>query len=169
MKTVHVNPNRFLSSRRRTLIAASTMTAGMLFGRGNLAGAAATSISGQQNSDARNSSKSVRYVATLNDGRTVYTFDSNEAVDQGVYAGQFVRQKSLMVSLPRCPFTVFFRPDIDGGRDEVVVELGKMWSGAPAHVTTPYTLSVTKDGAPLFTQNVQYHWWWSRWRWQSAP
>lgn len=110
-----------------------------------------------------------RYVATLTLGSTVYTFDSANAVDQGDYVGEFVRQKSLMVALPGCPFTVFFRPDVDGTRDEVVVELGKMWSGAPAHVRTPYTLSVTKDGAPLFTQNVPYHWWWSRWRWQSAP
>jgi hypothetical protein len=73
-----------------------------------------------------------------------------------------------MVTLPGCPFTVFFRPDVDGLRDEVVVELGKMWSGTPAHVTTPYTFTVTKNGALLFTQTVPYHWWWARWRWQSA-
>jgi hypothetical protein len=74
-----------------------------------------------------------------------------------------------MVTLPGCPFTVFFRPDVDGLRDEVVVELGKMWSGTPAHVTTPYTFTVTKNGALLFTQTVPYHWWWARWRWQTAP
>jgi hypothetical protein len=73
-----------------------------------------------------------------------------------------------MVTLPGCPFTVFFRPDVDGLRDEVVVELGKMWSGTPAHVTTPYTFAVTKNGALLFTQTVPKHWWWARWRWQSS-
>ena len=74
-----------------------------------------------------------------------------------------------MVTLPNCPFTVFFRPDVDRSRDEVVVELGKMWSGTPAHVTTPYTFTVTKNGTQLFTQTIPYHWWWARWRWQSAP
>jgi hypothetical protein len=107
-------------------------------------------------------------VATLNTGSALYTFDSANAVDQGNYVGQYVQQKSLMVQLAGCPFTVFFRPDVDGSRDEVVVELGKMWSGTPAHVTTPYTFTVTKNGALLFTQTVPYHWWWARWRWQSA-
>ena len=109
------------------------------------------------------------YVATLTLGPSIYTFDSKTAVDQGNYLGLFVQQKSLMTTLPNCPFTVFFRPDLNGKRDEVVVELGKMWSGRPAHIMTPCTLTVTKNGALLFTQTVPYHWWWSRWRWQSAP
>src|SRR5262249_11860962 len=73
-----------------------------------------------------------QYVATLNTGSAVYIFDSADAVDQGNYVGAFVQQKSLMVTLRGCPFTVFFRPDVNGLRDEVVVELGKMWSGIPA-------------------------------------
>jgi hypothetical protein len=109
------------------------------------------------------------YVATLTLGSSIYTFDSRTSVDQGNYTGPFVEQKSLMTTLPNCPFTVFFRPDLSGKRDEVVVELGKIWSGTPAHTLTPYTLSVTKNDALLFKQTVPHHWWWSRWRWQSAP
>ena len=74
-----------------------------------------------------------------------------------------------MVTLPGCPFTVFFRPDVNGLRDEVVVELGKMWSGTPAHITTPYIITVTKNGVQLFQHTISNHWWWARWRWQSAP
>lgn len=125
-------------------------------------------IIAQAIADGRRESKS-RYVATLTLEGTVYVFDSDNAVDQGDYVGEFVKQKSLMVTLPDCPFTVFFRPDVDGKRDEVVVELGKMWSGTPAHVRVSYTLKVEKNGVELFTQTVPYHWWWARWRWQSAP
>jgi hypothetical protein len=110
-----------------------------------------------------------QYVATLNTGSALYIFDSANAFDQGNYVGAFVHQKSLMVTLPGCPFTVFFRPDVNGLRDEVVVELGKMWSGTPAHITTPYIITVTKNGDQLFQHTISNHWWWARWRWQSAP
>jgi hypothetical protein len=110
-----------------------------------------------------------QYVATLNTGSALYIFDSANAVDQGNYVGTFVQQKSLRVTLSGCPFTVYFRPDVNGLRDEVVVELGKMWSGTPAHVTAPYTITVTKNSVQLFQQTVPNHWWWARWRWQSAP
>lgn len=109
------------------------------------------------------------FVATLSvSGGSTYTFDSAAAVDQGDYVGAFVSQKSLMVQLSGCPYTVFFRPDRNGARDEVVVELGKIRSGTPAH-SPSYTFSVTKNGSPLFNTTVARHWWWSRWRWQSAP
>jgi hypothetical protein len=197
------------------------------------------------------------YVATLavNSGQT-YTFDSASAVDQGNYNGGYVQQKSLMVQVANCPFTVFFRPDVNGLRDEVVVELGKVsntwftgtdlvahgaaaggvitsivvdtigtgyiggqpyylnfsggggggsgWghaipdasgnigqaqvyldnagsgytgnatitfnnTGRATHIMSGYTLTVSKNGAPLFTQSVPKHWWYARWRWQSAP
>jgi hypothetical protein len=169
--------DQLLLSRRHALIASSSAALSLALPQHGLADVwsptptkrASRAHLGQLLPPVPPPSEAAHYVATLTLGSTIYTFESMSAVDQGNYLGQFVQQKSLMASLANCPFTVFFRPDLSGKRDEVVVELGKMWSGTPAHFMTPYTLSVTKNGAPLFTQTITYHWWWSRWRWQSAP
>ena len=180
MKEPQAGSDGLRLSRRRSVIATSSMALlAMVLPRHGLADALSPSAPGksspgdldQPSPSAVPTTEVAHYVATLTLGSTVYTFESRSAVDQGNYVGQFVQQKSLMASLAGCPFTVFFRPDLNGKRDEVVVELGKIWSWSsrPTHIMTPYTLRVTKNNALLFTQTVPYHWWWSRWRWQSAP
>jgi hypothetical protein len=159
MKKSKVTSNGLRLSRRQSVLATSSAALlAMVLPRRSLS----EPVSQPRGADA------AHYIATLTLGSVTYTFDSKTAVDQGNYLGSFVQQKSLMATLPNCPFTVFFRPDLNGKRDEVVVELGKMWSFPPTHMMTPYTLRVTKDGHLLFTQSVPYHWWWSRWRWQSS-
>ena len=62
-----------------------------------------------------------------------YEFRQENGVDLGDFAspiGGFT-QRCIRVDLPGFPLSVFFRPDRDGQRVEVVFELGRLWSGAP--------------------------------------
>lgn len=105
-----------------------------------------------------------------NGGR--FTFNAADGTDQGDYVGAFVHQANVAVVRPDFPGTVFFRSDKSGAaRDEVVVELGRLWGAANAAAANlpGYTATVYRDGASIATVDVPYHWWFSRWRWQSAP
>jgi hypothetical protein len=98
------------------------------------------------------------------------TFGQAAAQDAGDYKGRFVHQKCFVARDGE--WTVFFRPDADRSRDEVVVERGKMWLApgeSPTHILEPYSATIIKDGKPIAEVTVPRHWWWARWRWQSAP
>jgi hypothetical protein len=113
-------------------------------------------------------------------GGRVATFSGRNATDQGDFVGQFVRQKSYLALDPAFPdWRVYLRVDADAGgariaepgagwRDEVIVEYGRSTHGAPAHVTAAYTATITKGGQVRATYAVPKHWWYARWRWQSA-
>lgn len=58
------------------------------------------------------------------------------------------------------------RSDISGTRDEVVAELGTMFGGTPFNMGA-YTVQITK-GPVLANISAPGHYWYSRWRWQSA-
>src|SRR6188768_757742 len=66
--------------------------------------------------------------------------------------------------------TVWFRPDADGGRREVIVELGVplVASLTPANLGA-YTAEIWDDDTLVATVEVPSHPWYARWRWQSAP
>jgi hypothetical protein len=97
-------------------------------------------------------------------------FREDEATDLGDYIGPFVRQRCRMQR--QGAWTVFFRPDADGARDEIVVEHG-LWplpaGMSPAHALSPYTATIRRGDTVLATVTVPKHWWFARWRWQSAP
>jgi hypothetical protein len=102
---------------------------------------------------------------------TSLNFQDHEAEDAGDYTGPHVHQKCF-VARGKNPWTIFFRPDADGSRDEIVVERGRMIlppGETPQHLVEPYTAIISKQGHELARITVPYHWWWSRWRWQSAP
>jgi hypothetical protein len=111
-------------------------------------------------------------------GGNVAVFSGSNAVDQGDFVGEFVRQKSFVSRNPAFPdWRVYFRVDADstgkritgdGFRDEVVVEYGRSTSGAPAHVQQAYTATIKKQGGGVATYAVPKHWWYSRWRHQSS-
>ena len=104
------------------------------------------------------------------DGTTL-TFRDKEAQDAGDYAGPLVHQKCF-VARAKNGWTIFFRPDADGSRDEIVVERGRMVMSnheTPQNILEPYTAIIFKQGRELARITVPFHWWWSRWRWQSAP
>jgi hypothetical protein len=101
---------------------------------------------------------------------TSLTFSQAAARDAGDYVGQFVHQKCFMTR--ENDWTVFFRPDADHLRDEIVVERGRsrLAPGQNAtHLFEPYVATILKDGRRIADVTVPRHWWLARWRWQSAP
>jgi hypothetical protein len=101
---------------------------------------------------------------------TSRTFSQAAAKDAGDYVGRFVRQKCFIAREDE--WTVFFRPDADRSRDEVVVERGLIYLAPgqqPTHILEPYTATIFKDGRQIAEVTVPRHWWLARWRWQSAP
>lgn len=98
------------------------------------------------------------------------TFSQAAAKDAGDYVGQLIHQKCFMIREDE--WTVFFRPDADRSRDEIVVERGviRLTPGQSAtHIFEPYKATIFKDGKQIAELTVPRHWWLARWRWQSAP
>lgn len=97
------------------------------------------------------------------------TYDSSTGVDLGDYRATTFTQKNIRTTSADCPaLALYFRPDADGSRDEVVFELGQFDSKTPANLRA-YTATIQKAGTTLATINVPYQDYYTRWRWQSAP
>lgn len=108
-------------------------------------------------------------VLRFSDGSSL-TFTQAAAKHAGDYVGQFVHQKCFVVR--KGDWTVFFRPDADGAREEIVVERGRLRLGPgeqPSHILEPYTATILENGQQIAQITVPQHWWLARWRWQSAP
>jgi hypothetical protein len=110
-------------------------------------------------------------VISLGDRR--FTYNSADGEDLGNYEGEFVRQRCIRVMRRDTALTVYFRPDVELDRLEVVVELGRCWLAdseiKAAHIIEPYSCEILHAGKVIAVVNVPVHFWWSRWRWQSAP
>jgi len=114
-------------------------------------------------------------------GGNVAVFAGTDAVDMGDFVGEYVRQKSFLVTHPAYPdWRVWLRVDADAGgsriaepaagwRDEAIVEYGRSGQGVPAHLRQPYVANVTKSGVQKASYAVPRHWWYGRWRYQSSP
>jgi len=103
------------------------------------------------------------------DGQT-YRYDGASGTDLGPYTdplGQFV-QDCIRVNRPQLPLSVFIRPDRGSDRLEVVFELGRLWNAQPANLPK-YQARILKGAATVASVDVPAHYWFSRWRWQSAP
>ena len=101
-----------------------------------------------------------------------YLFYENDGIDRGDWTdarGAFVqgRVDASNSSLPA--FVVQFRRDKGGSRDEVVFELGDTTAGVLAFNMTGYIATIYAGDAVLAVVEVAEHYWYSRWRWQSAP
>jgi hypothetical protein len=109
----------------------------------------------------------LKVVVKLN--RATYEFRE----EQGDQLGDFVStiggftQGCVRAKSAGCPITVFFRPDRNSERFEVVFELGAMFSESPAHLGA-YTATILRGENVVATIDVPKHYWHSRWRWQSA-
>ncbi len=95
-------------------------------------------------------------------------FQSTAGKDLGDYVGPGFIQRNIEVHARDIPFTVFFRPDKDGKRVEVVFEWGDVLKGKPRHLSA-YTAQILSGTKVLATVEVPQHYWLSRWRWQSSP
>jgi hypothetical protein len=112
---------------------------------------------------------SLRVVLRL--GGETLTFDEAKGEDLGDFHGPKFVQRCIRVTKPGVPLTVFFRPDRDSSRVEVVVELGRLWGEANAQAAElgAYRAQVLRGDKVLAEVAVPRHHWFSRWRWQSAP
>lgn len=129
------------------------------------AGVATLSVSSLQ---AQAAPLPLKAVVTLS-GRT-YEFREDTGQDLGDFTstiGNFV-QRCVRSEVVNFPLTVFFRPDRGSDRAEVVFELGRVFSGAPANLGA-YSVVISRGTQVLSRINVPDHYWFSRWRWQSAP
>lgn len=102
-------------------------------------------------------------------GRT-FRYEEVSGADLGDYAdprGKFV-QGCVLVVRDDCPVRVMFRPDRGGTRREIVFELGDPWSPNPANLG-PYDVRILRGDAVIAQGSVPAHYWFSRWRWHTAP
>jgi hypothetical protein len=101
-----------------------------------------------------------------------YVFDEIAGEDLGVYrepGGRF-SQGCVRVEHPDLTgLVVQFRADPDGSRDEVVFELGDTTAGNVAANMAGYVATISRGPTTLAKLEVPQHYWYSRWRWQSAP
>ncbi|MGE4064057.1 MAG: hypothetical protein AB7E79_11885 [Rhodospirillaceae bacterium] len=101
---------------------------------------------------------------------TTYEFKEENGQDLGDFVstiGNFT-QRCIRCEVANFPLTVFFRPDRSGSRVEVVFELGRIFSAAPANLGA-YSVTISRGDQTLARVDVGSHYWFSRWRWQSAP
>jgi hypothetical protein len=119
-----------------------------------------------------------------------HVFAQDGGTDLGAYhdpQGRFVQHciAARCASLP--DFTVFFRPDADGMREEVVFEYGRCPGGPAGSTLGAYVAEITLDGETLYSTasdprltvatppvqqpngTIWWHPYYTRWRWQSAP
>lgn len=93
-----------------------------------------------------------------------YRYAAADGEDLGDFASPAgFTQRCLRVTHKECPLVVMYRPDADGRRQEVVFELGDVWAPTPRNLG-PYRVTIGGK-----TIAVPKHFWFSRWRWQSAP
>ena len=104
-------------------------------------------------------------------GGQTYRYDGTAGTDLGAYTdpqGQFV-QDCFRVDHPQLPLSVFIRPDRGSDRLDVVFELGRLWATAEPQNLPQYQARIIRGSSTVATIDVPYHYWRSRWRWQSAP
>ena len=101
---------------------------------------------------------------------TTFRYDELSGSDLGNYTdprNRFV-QSCVRVNHNELPLIIFFRRDASSGRAEVVFELGRIWSkAAPANLDV-YRVTILRGDNVVFASDVPQHFWYSRWRWQSA-
>jgi hypothetical protein len=106
---------------------------------------------------------------TVKAGSVTCNYTRTSAADLGDFVGNHFTMHKFLATDPNCPLRVYFDPDSDGKRDEVVFELGRF--DAPSNWADygPYTVTITSpNAASPVSISIQKHYWMSRWRWQSA-
>jgi hypothetical protein len=102
---------------------------------------------------------------------STFRFDERTAEDLGDYVdpGNRFRQQCLRVAHDRLPLTVYFRPDRDSNRSELVFECGQTRPSAPPANLDGYRVTIERGGDEVYSAQIPGHFWFARWRWQSTP
>lgn len=113
-------------------------------------------------------------------GGTTTVFAENSATNMGTFTDPFgygISVACKRVINAAMQFVVDFRPDTNGGREEVVVRYGMLPEPAFKNgtagvgpsvfdIVTPYTVNFYKNGVSLSGNlTVPMHWYGARWRW----
>ena len=110
--------------------------------------------------------------ATIELGGLSFAFLAADGEELDSYtdpAGAFT-QRNIRCTHPDLPdFTAWYRPDVAGGREEWVFELGGAFTMPQANMPA-YTVVITcANGDTVDLEAPSGHYWFGRWRWQSAP
>ena len=97
-----------------------------------------------------------------------HKFVASEGKDLGDYDGPGFVEQNVLVSDHTIPLRVFFRPDRNSPRTEVVFEWGDAFKPTSSELPA-YDVRILKAGAELATIHVPKQYWLTRWRWQSEP
>lgn len=109
--------------------------------------------------------------AVITLGGTTYTYNETDGRDLGNFVSDIggFTQRCVRTDVSGLPISVFFRPDLNSDRVEVVFEYGRIfYTGTPVNLAA-YTVTISRGAQTLATINVPAHYWFSRWRWQSSP
>lgn len=112
--------------------------------------------------------------AAVTIGATTTVYNPTNGTNLGDYVdpdGAFTQHCVKVTNAAVPDFTVFFRSDASGTRDEVVFEFGNVHGGllVPYPAIGTYSVTIAKSGVTQATISVPAHYWRTRWRWQSAP
>jgi len=107
--------------------------------------------------------------ATITLSGKTYVFREDQGKDLGDFVSEIgaFTQRCVRSEVPGCPLTVYFRPDRTSDRAEVVFELGELFNAKPANLGA-YTVAIARNGQIIANVSTAQHYWFSRWRWQSA-
>jgi hypothetical protein len=112
----------------------------------------------------------------INDGAEIHRFVAADGIDRGDWIdprGAYVQNRIDVTNSALSGFVVQFRCDTDDSDDpsrvEVVLELGDTAVGAEAFNMGEYVATIWDGDTQLCAIDVPAHYWYSRWRWQSAP
>lgn len=85
-------------------------------------------------------------------------------------SGDFVQQ-CIVIEHPDLPgFRAYYRPDSDSTREEWVFEYGDPWISPPTASLPAYEVTITCHNGDIVDLEAPVgHYWFSRWRWCSAP
>ena len=102
---------------------------------------------------------------TITIGDIQHQFLQDEGKDLGTYTSDHITQHCILATCPTLPaFSVMFRPDADGQREEVVFELGAIWAMDALANLPAYTARIYKDGAEVAVVEAPRHNYYGRWR-----
>jgi len=100
------------------------------------------------------------------DGSPTLMFAEVDAQTIGAWTNPNTGAVQSIKKLRSGEWTIYFRPEVDGSRHEIVFEYGTLW-GTFANKGA-YTVTINGWGSAPIVVSVPQHWWRGRWRWQSA-
>lgn len=113
-----------------------------------------------------------RVKAVINMADASYEFRPSSGFPLDPYhdpAGEFIQECIVCLNTALPGFRAIYRPDRASSREEWVFEWGDPWLPPPSASMGAYTAQITQHNGSVISIAAPAHYWFSRWRWQSAP